>query len=502
MLPLPKLIVTVALSVALGVGLIIWQAHYQANQIAEQGTKVLLDVLTREQHARWQRETVQLATALGDGRAELAPGPRLRRILDLPSEFKHARILDAEGDDLAVAHASMESSFTDNELDKDALLAAWRERADPELPLAEIEDPEDQRVYMITSLSDAGEGAYFVTGYSGAPLAAIAADLERHHHTEARTSLELLVLIGIGAELLAVIGLFLILRRRAEPDDAIPQFAPAATARSGPALHDMAGELAVLLQETAAKSRMDKDLEIVQTVQNTLLPADEFVERGRLSFAGKLHSAGTCGGDWWTYHDLADGTVLLVLGDVTGHGPSAAMLTAAAKAACDLACDMHDHLPSPAAVLNLMNQAVFHAGGRRLLMTCFAIIIDPRTGAAQFANAGHNFPLLAHQEPGQDEVQLTSLIARGNRLGDSRESHFEMVSATLEPGDRLLLYTDGIIECENSQGSAYGARRMRELIAGAASEPVALRDELIRSALEFAEGKLDDDLTLVAVRFA
>ena len=330
----------------------------------------------------------------------------------------------------------------------------------------------------------------------------IATDLERHFRAESQTSLLLLILIGVGAELLVVILLFLTIRR-ADDRATAPAEQPARESedlRGGPALQHMAGELATLLQETAEKSRMDKDLEIVQTVQTTLLPPDELVQRGPLSFAGKLHSVGTCGGDWWTYHDLADGRVLLALGDVTGHGASAAMITAAAKATCDLACDLYDNRPSVSAVLNLMNQAVFHAGGRRLLMTCFAMIIDPRSGEIEFANAGHNFPFLARLSEG--EPALTSLVAHGNRLGDSRDSSYKVVRSTLARGDCVLLYTDGVIECENTHGVQFGSRRMRDVIASTEHDPIVLRDEMIRSVLAFSDGTLKDDLAVVTVQFA
>jgi len=523
MLPLSKIVTTVAISVALAVGVVVWQAQHQANQFAAQSASVLLEVLTREQRGRWQRETVHLVAELGAAEPVQAGAARpgatsgvttgaparmaslLRHALGT-SEFERARILDGDGAELARAGDPASSGVASSAISGAALIAAWRERPDPEQPIAEVPAPDEERLYLIHPIAPSrdGDGAspYLVTVYSTAPLTAIAADLERHYRAESQTSLMLLVLIGVGAELLAVILLFLYMRRVADGAAApADQSEPAShEPRTGPALHHMAGELAALLQETAAKSRMDKDLEIVQTVQTTLLPPDHLVQRGPLSFAGKLHSVGTCGGDWWTYHDLADGKVLLALGDVTGHGASAAMITAAAKATCDLACDLHDNRPSVSAVLSLMNQAVFYAGGRRLLMTCFAMVIDPISGEIEFANAGHNFPWLARL--GKGEPTLTSLIAHGARLGDSRDSRYEVVRSTLVRGDRLLLYTDGVIECENTHGAQYGSRRMRDVIATTEHDPMTLRDEMIRSVLAFSGGTLQDDLTLVAVRFA
>lgn len=511
MLPLSKIVISVASSVALAVGVVTWQAQRWAGQLASESASILLDVLTREQRGRWQQETVRLAAELGAAEPDQAGAPTgaaslLRRALEGTSELESARILAGDGAELAHAGAPAASGAGNSAVTGAALVSAWRERPAPEQSIAQVPAPGEQRMYLVYPIAPARRGdaaiRYLVTAYSTTPLATIAADLERHYRAESRTSLLLLVIIGVGSELLALILLFLYVRRAghgaAAPAD---QPAPAPQEpRTGPTLHHMAGELAALLEETAAKSRMDKDLELVQTVQTTLLPSDELVQRGRLSFAGKQHSAGTCGGDWWTYHDLADGKVLLALGDVTGHGASAAMITAAAKAACDLACDLHDNRPSVSAVLSLMNQAVFHAGGRRLLMTCFAMTIDPRSGEIEFANAGHNFPWLARV--GTGELRLSSLIAHGNRLGDERDSSYQVVRSTLVGGDRVLLYTDGVIECENTHGAQYGSRRMRDVIASAGDDPIVLRDEMLRSVRAFSDGTLHDDLTLVAVRFA
>jgi HAMP domain-containing protein len=94
----------------------------------------------------------------------------------------------------------------------------------------------------------------------------------------------------------------------------------------------MADRLAILLEETREKATLEKELEVARTIQDTLVPPNEPVDCGPFNFAGYFQPASQCGGDWWTYHTLKNNRLLLVIGDVTGHGVPAAMITAAAKA--------------------------------------------------------------------------------------------------------------------------------------------------------------------------
>jgi phosphoserine phosphatase RsbU/P len=82
----------------------------------------------------------------------------------------------------------------------------------------------------------------------------------------------------------------------------------------------MADRLKALLDETAAKAVLEKELELARTIQETLVPPAELIERGPLRVAGHFQPATQCGGDWWAVHDIADGRILVIIGDVTGHG--------------------------------------------------------------------------------------------------------------------------------------------------------------------------------------
>jgi serine phosphatase RsbU (regulator of sigma subunit) len=263
----------------------------------------------------------------------------------------------------------------------------------------------------------------------------------------------------------------------------------------------MADQLVVLLQQTAEKARLEQELEVARTIQETLVPPNDPVANGNLRFAGYFQPASQCGGDWWTWHQLIGDKVLVVIGDVTGHGVPSAMITAAAKAACDVARSVYTDDVTVTQLLEIMNYAIFESAKRKFVMTCFASIVDTKQRTITYANAGHNFPYL--YRTGEDgKGEFGSLMIRGNRLGDLRESKYEAKSMQLIPGDLLVWYTDGIVECENELGEEYGEKRFRASVRRAgALDCGEMRDAVVADAMQFfGEALRKDDITLVIGR--
>ncbi len=265
----------------------------------------------------------------------------------------------------------------------------------------------------------------------------------------------------------------------------------------------MADQLVVLLRQTAEKATLEKELEVARTIQETLVPPNDTVDRGFVRISGYFQPASQCGGDWWTYHDLKNGKVLVVIGDVTGHGVPSAMITAAAKAACDVARAVTGDDVSCTQLLEIMNRAIFESAKRKFVMTCFASIIDPKTRTITYANAGHNFPYVFRPNAG-DGQDFQVLMSRGNRLGDLEESTYQEKTHPLSPGDVLVWYTDGIVECENDRGEEYGEKRFRAAIRrAAADDPVTMRESVVAAAGQFfGDRPRKDDITMVFARIA
>ncbi len=259
----------------------------------------------------------------------------------------------------------------------------------------------------------------------------------------------------------------------------------------------MADQIAVLLTQAADKATLEKELELARAIQETLVPSHEPVDKRTFKFAGYFQPASTCGGDWWTWHDLKDGKVLVVIGDVTGHGVPSAMITAAAKAACDVARRVSGDDLDPARLLEIMNSAIYQSAKRKFVMTCFASVVDTVKRTITYANAGHNFPYLYRAT--ETGGEFGSLMIRGNRLGDLEDSLYEVKTTELQAGDLLVWYTDGIVECENAAGEEYGEKRFRGSVRRASAlDSAEIRDSVVTDAATFfGDTVRKDDITLV-----
>jgi serine phosphatase RsbU (regulator of sigma subunit) len=262
----------------------------------------------------------------------------------------------------------------------------------------------------------------------------------------------------------------------------------------------MADQIAILLTQTAEKARIEQELEVAKAIQETLVPTADPVDCGPLKFAGYYQPAAQTGGDWWTWAELGHGRYLLVIGDVTGHGVPSAMITAAAKAACDVARHIDGQAVTVTRLLEIMNHAIYESAQRRFVMTCFASIVDTRLRRITYANAGHNFPYLYRVAEGKGE--FGSLMIRGNRLGDDPESKYEAKTTELVPGDVIVWYTDGIVECENEAGEEYGEKRFRASVRKAAAlDAGEMRDAIVGDALSyFGDVQRKDDITMIVGR--
>jgi len=262
----------------------------------------------------------------------------------------------------------------------------------------------------------------------------------------------------------------------------------------------MADQIEILLLQTAEKARIDQELEVARAIQETLVPTSEPVDKGTLKFAGYYQPAAQTGGDWWTWNQLGGDKYLLVIGDVTGHGVPSAMITAAAKAACDVARHVHGDDVTVTRLLEIMNHAIYESAQRRFVMTCFASIVDTKLRTITYANAGHNFPYLFRNTDGKGD--FGSLMIRGNRLGDDRTSKYEAKTTELLAGDVLIWYTDGIVECENEAGDEYGEKRFRASVRRASSlDAGEMRDAIVAEAKGFyGKAPRKDDITMIVGR--
>jgi serine phosphatase RsbU (regulator of sigma subunit) len=266
----------------------------------------------------------------------------------------------------------------------------------------------------------------------------------------------------------------------------------------GDGFNFMAENLVILLSESEKKAVMAKELEVAKTIQDSLVPASGLHEFPTITLAGHFLSASETGGDWWSYYKISGDRLMVVIGDVTGHGVPAAMITAAAKSACDTILAIENLIPDLDQFANILNNSIAASGKGQFFMTCFVSIIDPAKKNMKFVNAGHNFPYL--YRPAEDK--FIQLMARGPRLGEPGSTKYEIKDIDLQPNDLIVWYTDGIIEDQNQEGAEYGDKRFRKSIkeANALSLEAALK-KIVEDADAFYTGvPHQDDHTLILGR--
>lgn len=259
----------------------------------------------------------------------------------------------------------------------------------------------------------------------------------------------------------------------------------------------MADRVQQLMAETEQKAMLEKEVDIARSIQTTLLPPAGYAECGRISLNGFFQPASTCGGDFWSYNLLPDHSVLLTIGDVTGHGVPSAMITACAKSSLDTILHMQNQqIINIAKLLEELNIAICQAAKRTLFMTFQAILISPDGRHAEVGNAGHNFPLLMR---GSD---VKALVVRGERLGDNPNAKYATARVDLAQNDMLLLYTDGLTEYQNMQNAEYGEKRLRKVLASSGSHDVnTAMQTLLNDFSAFCQGAPQhDDITLMFSR--
>jgi sigma-B regulation protein RsbU (phosphoserine phosphatase) len=279
--------------------------------------------------------------------------------------------------------------------------------------------------------------------------------------------------------------------------------------RLGTDFNFMADRLGALLAETASKASLEREMLLARGVQESMNPTRHMQEVGPFRIVGSCEPATACGGDWWTLMRLGGDRLLVVVGDVTGHGIPSAIVAATARGAVEaLAHTVDDRHLSPEIVLRAIHAAIRGVGTQQLLMTCFAAIVDPARGLVEYSNAGHNFPYLVATDPAGVGGDLGVLALRGSPLGNvPGEFVLESSQRQLAAGDVLLFFTDGVIDRVDASGNRFGDRRLRHMLVGrrlgrGGDGLPAVRDTILAEIASFARGApADDDITVVLVQY-
>lgn len=234
-----------------------------------------------------------------------------------------------------------------------------------------------------------------------------------------------------------------------------------------------------------------RDGELAKQIHRSLLPQREVQFEG-VATSGASYSAEKIGGDCYDYLRFADGSLGLFIADVAGHGVAAALYMAAAKGALQAEAQ---RTSDPAELLANTNEVLAQNFDRaELFATALLVRVTPGGREWSYAGAGHP-PALHFCSDGR----LEALESSGTALGMFPDASYETRPFTMELADRLLMFTDGLIEARNAQGEMYGMERLIR-VARRASECGARewRQSLLNDLESFSDHRgVTDDVTLI-----
>jgi sigma-B regulation protein RsbU (phosphoserine phosphatase) len=265
------------------------------------------------------------------------------------------------------------------------------------------------------------------------------------------------------------------------------------------ALDTLASEAAMAIQharlykESQVKRKLEEELAIAREIQQALLPA-----------SGKtLHFMNACsvnlpchevGGDYFDYFDMDQGRLGFAVGDVAGKGMSAALLAAMLQGI--FCAQTLLNLPLPSMIANV-NCSLARRGTGSRFVTFFFGILDAE-GNCTYTNAGHNPPILIRPDGSMRELTEGGMV-----LGLFPKAEYEARTVKMEPGDHLVLFTDGLLEARNTTGEEFGEERVRDLLRENAKTPAdviltRLQEELASFS---ANAPQHDDITMMVLGF-
>jgi len=257
------------------------------------------------------------------------------------------------------------------------------------------------------------------------------------------------------------------------------------------AYQDLKAAQAQLIEQ----EKNEYELALAHRIQQGILPADIPSLPG-WQLSTHWQPAHAVGGDFYDFISFPDGKLGIAIGDATGKGVPAALVMATT---CSILRAIAASLPSGQAVspgefLFQSNELLCRQVPAGMFVTCLLAVLEPANGELRYANAGHCLPCQ------QSEAGISELRATGMPLGLLPGMNYEEKTATLAPGDRVILVSDGLIEAHNAEHQIFGTRRLLETL-GARPAETELIPFLLEALARFtAPGwEREDDLTIVGI---
>jgi serine phosphatase RsbU (regulator of sigma subunit) len=242
-----------------------------------------------------------------------------------------------------------------------------------------------------------------------------------------------------------------------------------------------------------AERAMAKEMHQAALIQERLLGSPPSVEG--MDIGAKTVASRAVGGDYYDFIKYPDGRVAIMVGDVAGKGMPAALLMSSLQARVHVVFEEADHL---AQKMTRLNKSTCANCPENRFITFFTCIADPRTGDVVYTNAGHNPPLVVKAKGGFETLPG----AGGMILGILPMAQYQEAHITLDPGDVLVLFSDGVTEEADPLDNQFGEERLANIVAALRGRPAAeIVQEVHRAVHAFTQGApAADDITVVIAR--
>jgi serine phosphatase RsbU (regulator of sigma subunit)/anti-sigma regulatory factor (Ser/Thr protein kinase) len=242
--------------------------------------------------------------------------------------------------------------------------------------------------------------------------------------------------------------------------------------------------------EARSRERIEQELRVATLIQQNFLPK-QLPDLPGWQVSAYYRPAREVGGDFYDFVELPDGEIGVVIGDVTDKGVPAAMVMAATRSVLRASAQ---RVVAPGQVLERVNELMCPDMPSKMFVTCLYGVLEPSTGRFRFANAGHNLPYVRTDEG------TTELRATGMPLGLLPGITYEEKEAFLEPGQVMLLHSDGVAEAHSEPGEMFGFPRLMDVVGSRQGNGEVI-DRVLTELDHFtpAAWEQEDDITLVAL---
>jgi serine phosphatase RsbU (regulator of sigma subunit)/anti-sigma regulatory factor (Ser/Thr protein kinase) len=242
--------------------------------------------------------------------------------------------------------------------------------------------------------------------------------------------------------------------------------------------------------EARARERIEQELRVATLIQQNFLPKQLPDYKG-WKVTAHYRPAREVGGDFYDFIELPDGRLGIVIGDVTDKGVPAAMVMAATRSVLRASAG---RLVRPGEVLARVNDLMCPDMPSKMFVTCLYGVLDQENGRLVFANAGHNLPYV------RTETGTIELRATGMPLGLLPGIDYEETEAVIEPGQSMLLHSDGVAEAHSGTGEMFGFPRLQDVVGARAGSGDVISRVLTELDRFTPDGwEQEDDITLVAI---